>query len=188
MSIKSAANKTAKMSKTQQRIAADRMHEDLAEHPVTSKTAGDKPPVLEHANGGAAGPRLLEPSTFDEAGYYLPVPLVTASALRAYVERMARPLEKIIRIANGQEVNGHQPSWDDQKSAIYKLVDKVAPDLRAVEVTHDVANDESNSERTVNKLVEALAKLAYAKRAEGALTITQGDDHSPSKLGSSSEV
>jgi hypothetical protein len=184
VSIKSATNNIGKMSKARQRIAADRMHADLADDPVTSKIDPKAPPVLEAENGGASGPRLLEPSTFDEAAYHLPVPLVTASALRAYIERQARPLEKVIRIANGQEVNGHNPSWDDQKAAIYKLVDKVAPDLRAVEVTHEVGDtDESTADRTVTKLVEALANLAYAKRAEGAVPLTLGDANSPSEMG-----
>lgn len=183
MSLKSAVNNLGKMSKARVRIAADKLHADLADDPVTSKIDQDAPPVLEARRGGAVGPRLLEPSTFDEAAYHLPVPLVTASALRAYIERQARPLEKVIRIANGQEVNGHNPSWDDQKAAIYKLVDKVAPDLRAVEVTHEIGDtDESSTDRTVTKLVEALANLAYAKRAEGAIPLTIGDVNSPSEV------
>lgn len=176
MSIKSAANKLGKMSKARQRIAANQLHDSLKDNPVTSKIDPDAPPVLESPDGGAVGPRLLEPSTFDEAAYHLPVPLVTASALRAYIERQARPLEKVIRIANGQEVNGHNPSWDDQKAAIYKLVDKVAPDLRAVEVTHEAGTDESTTNQTVGKLVDALTKLAFAKRAEAAVPITIEDD------------
>ena len=177
MSVKSAGKQTSKMSKTRQRIAANRMHADLADDPMTSKLDDNKPPVLEAPQGGDTGPRLLEPSCFDEAAYHLPVPLVTASALRAYIERSARPLEKLIRIANGQQVNNHQPSWDDQRQAIYKLVDKVAPDLRAVEVTHDVDPDsESGTQRTVHKLVDALTQLAFAKRADEALPATLEND------------
>jgi hypothetical protein len=177
VSIKSAANKLGKMSKARQRIAADQLHASLEDSPVTSKIDPEAPPVLEAPDGGAPGPRLLEPSTFDEAAYHLPVPLVTASALRAYIERQARPLEKVIRIANGQEVNGHNPSWDDQKAAIYKLVDKVAPDLRAVEVTHDVQDGaDTGTEQTVNKLVDALTRLALAKRSEEAAVLTIEND------------
>lgn len=157
-------------------LSATGMHNELKKAGVIASEFTPSEPVLENKRGGEKGPRLLMPTTFDEASYTVSVPMITAANLRMYIERQARPLEKLIRIANGQTVNGIQPAWDDQKEAIYKLVDKVAPDLKAVEVTHDVDPESTQgSSGTVNKLVNALTELALAKRAGEAVTITQGD-------------
>lgn len=115
------------------------------------------------------------------------VPFISTVALRAFIEAEASPLRKVIAMANGHEVNGIKPSWDDQKYAIYALLPKVAPDLKSVEVVHSDGDGNAGAQ-LVDKLVDTLAKLALAKRAGGTQPITIEHDAGQSRLGRKSQT
>lgn len=103
-------------------------------------------------------------------------PWTSSLALRAYIEEHAAPLRKTIAMANGQPIerldeDGNvvgtvTPSWDDQKKAINDLLPKVAPDLKQAEVTYDdgKGGERQESDDVVNKVVDTLRTLAYARR------------------------
>ena len=56
--------------------------------------------------------------------------------LRRQIAMQLDPLAKVIRLANGQRVKGmrRRPSDDQIINAIYKLLDKYLPDLKAIEL------------------------------------------------------
>ena len=114
------------------------------------------------------------------------VPFISAAALRAYIEEHAAPLAKVMAIANGERIPlhnhndpgtplDHTPSWDEQKEAIYKLLPKVAPDLKLVEAVN--SKGETGQDEIIDKLIDSITQLAYAKQGEDAIpvTISNGD-------------
>ncbi len=132
---------------------------------------------------------VLDERTFNQR--IANIPFVSALALRAYIEEKAQPLAKTIALANGEKVNGVQPSWDDQKQAIRDLLPKVAPDLKQVEVTYRGSPDEDGAdtgETIANRVVERLTQLAYGKRAQEAVTVTSSYDRGKSEVGREGEA
>lgn len=117
------------------------------------------------------------------------IPFVSTFALRAYIESQAAPLRKVMMMANGQpipqfddkgELTGYmQPSWDDQKEAIYKLLPRVAPELRSVEVTYDTDPEDKSGQKAdiLQAICDGLNELAHAKRAGKPLPAAIEHDH-----------
>lgn len=142
---------------------------------VVDGVIGKRKNVLK-APDAAKSLELLDERTFNQR--IANIPFVSSLALRAYIEEKAAPLAKTIAMANGERVNGNQPSWDDQKQAIRDLLPKVVPDLKQVEVTYggDDGKGEGSSEIIAQKVVERLTQLAYGKRASEALPVAVSHD------------
>ena len=92
--------------------------------------------------------------------------------LREFIERQASPLAKVIAFANGESITNRDgtilvPNQDAQITAIYKLLPKVAPDLKVVEAApDDPDSDETQSSEIIGKLIDALSGMAERKRDE----------------------
>ena len=91
------------------------------------------------------------------------LPFASSYILREFIERQASPLAKVIAFANGESITNQ----DAQITAIYKLLPKVAPDLKVVEAApDDPDSDETQSSEIIGKLIDALSGMAERKRDE----------------------
>ena len=70
-------------------------------------------------------------------------PAVTAS-LRARIMEEADPIEFLCRIVRGERIGGDAPPLPMRVDASLKLLAKIVPDLKAMELTTDGAKLEAN--------------------------------------------
>lgn len=128
------------------------------------------------------------------------IPFVSTLAIRAYIEKEAAPLRKVIMLANGQPIpkfdehgkviGSITPTWEDQKDAIYKLLPRVAPELRSVEVQYDDGSGKNSEQQAdlLESICEGLNQLAHAKRSGQPLPVAFSDDKGSEEMAGPSKT
>lgn len=94
---------------------------------------------------------------------------INPRSLQLYIEQYAKPLWKIMQLANGEKINNWDkpPSQDVQLKAIYELLKRVAPELKSLEVRVEDNPEGQGAQQAqiLSNILQGLAHMANTRRA-----------------------
>ena len=99
-------------------------------------------------------------------------PNKSTATTRERIEQDADPLGFLTRLMRGEEIDGRRATLEHRAEVALKLLNKVAPDMKAVELTGDAGapvtliHSPDDAERVRSRLLERLERLAPANAVE----------------------
>lgn len=108
-------------------------------------------------------------------------------AMRRFIESRTGVLQKVMDLANGVRPDRSRASWEEQKEAIYKLLPKVAPDLKSLDVVMDPSEQDREQSNELahslfGRLIEGFAEVAHARATEEPEPTSGSDDGGTVKM------
>lgn len=116
-------------------------------------------------------------------------------ALADYIETKAQVLDKVLALANGHPLTIFRPTengmpeevlWypdpETQREALYALLPKVAPDLKAMEITVGTDAGQGEQQQLFDKIIGALTDVAHRRATSEVVDASATAISGPSKV------